>query len=325
MQSNRACVNIFWGYLEAMFVEYSYLNPCYWRLFSFCGLATPCVTTLLSGPLNQLNAILSLLLRDHLCHRECDCEALSRSISHHTGVLNHLVLNHLGSSTAHLCFCVPFKVDAKEKCDRGRDSQLHPRPPLNSQPHGGHKATLSGYCLVPEKHDFKVFCRLYCRWKQDRRIGKEVGNPHAVGLLEVFTEDAFSAFSAHTVGEGGCVDCGIGILPRDASTHLTLIHLPIRSVFKGPRVFSLPKFVYPLSHRGTRSSSGTWVMLRLASPKITTKPRFVADLPTSRSLLLLSDCPKRVPLKVVYQEGWWSFAGTSCRNHIILQTKWFRG
>ena len=79
-----------------------------------------------------------------------------------------------------------------------------------------------------------------------------MGNPHAVGFLEVFTEDTFSAFSAHNVGEGGCVDCGIGSLPRDSSKHPTLINLPIRSVLKGPRVFLLPKFVFcRLSHLGT--------------------------------------------------------------------------
>ena len=72
----------------------------------------------LSGPLNRLNAILSLLhpprpLQEPLCDRDCDWKALFRPISHiHTqvGVVNRLVLNHLGSSTARLwcCLCLPL-------------------------------------------------------------------------------------------------------------------------------------------------------------------------------------------------------------------------
>ena len=52
--------------------------------------------------------------------------ALSR-IRTQVGVLNCLILSHLGSSTK------PFKSSGKQESDRGRDSRLHLRPRLNSQ------------------------------------------------------------------------------------------------------------------------------------------------------------------------------------------------
>ena len=57
----------------------------------------------LTGPLNRLNAILSLLHPSTaigpLCNRECDREGLSRPISHprtRRSAQNRLVLNHTG-------------------------------------------------------------------------------------------------------------------------------------------------------------------------------------------------------------------------------------
>ena len=85
--------------------------------------------------------------RAPLCDRECDWEApISRPISHPNtvvGVLNRLVLNPLGGSTARdsgaLVCQNPFKTSAKRKRDRGRDSQPRPRPRLKSQPQGATK------------------------------------------------------------------------------------------------------------------------------------------------------------------------------------------
>ena len=86
----------------------------------------------LSGPLNRLNAILSLLhpprpLQEPLCDRDCDWKALFRPISHiHTqvGVVNRLVLNHLGRSTARLwcCLCLPLNQQ------KGRQTTQAPLP-----------------------------------------------------------------------------------------------------------------------------------------------------------------------------------------------------
>ena len=58
------------------------------------------------------------------------------------GVLNRLVLNHLGGSTARwwrYSVSNPLRTSAKEKRDRGHDSQPRPRPRLNSQPQGATK------------------------------------------------------------------------------------------------------------------------------------------------------------------------------------------
>ena len=93
-----------------------YCNLCSGKMFF---LALHCIKNYcLSGPLNRLNAILSLLhpprpLQEPLCDRDCDWKALCRPISHiHTqvGVVNRLVLNHLGSSTARFwcCLCLPL-------------------------------------------------------------------------------------------------------------------------------------------------------------------------------------------------------------------------
>ena len=67
--------------------------------------------------------------------------ALSR-IDAQVGVLNRLVLNRLGGSTARQWrYSVPnpLKTSAKQKRDRGCDSQPRPRPRLNSQPQGATK------------------------------------------------------------------------------------------------------------------------------------------------------------------------------------------
>ena len=72
--------------------------------------------------------------------------ALSR-IHAQVGVLNRLVLNRLGGSTARLwCYSVknPSKTSAKQKRDRGRDSQPRPRPRWNSQPQGATKSVSHG-------------------------------------------------------------------------------------------------------------------------------------------------------------------------------------
>ena len=94
-----------------------------------------------------------------------------------------------------------------------------------------------------------------------------------MGFLEVFTEDASSAFCARNVGVGGCVDCGIGSLAQDTPTHPTLLHLPIRSVLKSSRVFSLPKFVFALSRILAHNFSRSLVTLPLAIPSLQPNPQ----------------------------------------------------
>ena len=103
----------------------------------------------LSGPLNRLNAILSLLqpldryratsaIGSAIRRR---CLALSR-VHDQVGALNRLVLNRFRGSTARswrYSIQNTFKTSAKQKRDRGRDSQPHPRPRLNSQPQGATK------------------------------------------------------------------------------------------------------------------------------------------------------------------------------------------
>ena len=79
-----------------------------WPFESPTGAHNQNALCLLSGPLNRLNAILSLLqpldrYRAPSALESAIGEALSRPISHpHTvvGVLNRLVLNRLGGSTA---------------------------------------------------------------------------------------------------------------------------------------------------------------------------------------------------------------------------------
>ena len=100
----------------------------------------------LSGSPNRLNAVLSLLHPlDRYGTPSAIGSAIGRALSRirtQVGFLNGLVLNHLGSSTARLWCCsvqYPFKTSAKHKRDRGRDSQMRPRPRLNSQPQGATK------------------------------------------------------------------------------------------------------------------------------------------------------------------------------------------
>ena len=74
----------------------------------------------LSGPINRLNAILSLL------------QPLDRYRTSHP---------RTGRSSQPPCYSVqnPLKTSAKRKRDRGRDSQPRPRPRLNSQLQGATK------------------------------------------------------------------------------------------------------------------------------------------------------------------------------------------
>ena len=102
-----------------------------------------------SGPLNRLNAIISLLQPlDRYRAPSAIGSAIGRpylALSRfHAQVkaLNRLVLNRFRGSTARLWrYSVknPFKTSAKQKRDRGRDSQPRPRPRLNSQPQGATK------------------------------------------------------------------------------------------------------------------------------------------------------------------------------------------
>ena len=62
------------------------------------------------------------------------------------GVLDHLALNYLGSSTARL-WCT------KQNCNRGLNSQPRPRPRLNSQPQGATKAQ-SVLAALRKREDF---------------------------------------------------------------------------------------------------------------------------------------------------------------------------
>ena len=111
-------------------------NP--WKKAALLGAER--AASLLSGPLNRLNAILSLLLpldryRTPSAIGSAIGRPLSRPISHPNtggspqpprskplGGLNHAIVEN------------PFKTSAKQKHDRGRDSQPRPRPRLNSQP-----------------------------------------------------------------------------------------------------------------------------------------------------------------------------------------------
>ena len=97
-----------------------------------------------------MNAILSLLqpldrYRTPSAIGSAIGRPLSRPISHPNtvvGVLNRLVLNRLGGSSARWWrYSVqnPLKTSAKQKRDRGRDSQPRPRPRLISQPQGATK------------------------------------------------------------------------------------------------------------------------------------------------------------------------------------------
>ena len=91
----------------------------------------------LSGPLDRLNATLPLL-------HPRDRYTTSSAIGHvQAGILNRLVLNRLGRSTAR-CWRYsavdPFETSAKQKRDRGCDSQPRPRQRLNSQPQGATKS-----------------------------------------------------------------------------------------------------------------------------------------------------------------------------------------
>ena len=81
----------------------------------------------------------------------CDWEAYLALSRIHTqvGVLNRLVLNHLGSSTARLWrygVSKSFRANAKQKRDRGCNYQPLPRPQLNSQPQGAIKGLSSYAC-----------------------------------------------------------------------------------------------------------------------------------------------------------------------------------
>ena len=113
----------------------------------------------LSGPLNRLNAILSLL---HPLDRYRALSAIGSAIGRpylalsrfhaQLGVLNRPVLNRLGGSTARwwrYSVSNPFKTSAKQKRDRGRDSQPRPRPRLNSQPQGATKVVISRAPTIP--------------------------------------------------------------------------------------------------------------------------------------------------------------------------------
>ena len=90
----------------------------------------------LHGPLNWLNAILSLRQSPStaigLCDRHCDWEALSHPISHpHAGRSSQPPR----SKPLGRLYSVENPFKAKQKRDRGRDS----RPRLNSQPQGATK------------------------------------------------------------------------------------------------------------------------------------------------------------------------------------------
>ena len=105
----------------------------------------------LSGPLNWLDAILSLL---HPLDRYRTASAigsaigrlLSRPISHpRTGGSSQPPRSKpLGgaqpSDSGAIVSKKPIKTSAKQKRDRGRDSQPRPRPRLSSQPQGATKA-----------------------------------------------------------------------------------------------------------------------------------------------------------------------------------------
>ena len=101
---------------------------------------------MLTGPHIRLNAILSLLqpldrYRNLSAIRSVIARpylALSR-IHAQVGVLNRLVLNRLGAQprdSGAIVAKTPFKTSAKQKCDRGRDSQPRSQPRLNCMEQG---------------------------------------------------------------------------------------------------------------------------------------------------------------------------------------------
>ena len=112
--------------------------------FSFCFPEN------LSGPLNRLNAILSLLqpldrYRTPSAIGSAIGRPLSRPISHpNTGGSPQPPRSKpLGGAQPRDSGAIvskkPLKTSAKQKRDRGRDSQTQPRPQLNSQPQGATK------------------------------------------------------------------------------------------------------------------------------------------------------------------------------------------
>ena len=115
-----------------------------------CTMCANHVRDSLSGPLNRLNAILSLLRPlDRYSTPSAIGSAIGRPylalsrIHAQAGVLNRLFLNRLGGSTArwwHYSVENLFKTSAKRKRERGCNSQPRPRPRLNSQPQRASKA-----------------------------------------------------------------------------------------------------------------------------------------------------------------------------------------
>ena len=111
---------------------------------------------LLSGPLNRLNAILSLL---HPLDRYRTLSAIGSAIgrpylapSHiqaQVGVLNCLARG-LNRAMVALSCVKPLDNKHETKRDRGRDSQLRPRPRLNSHPQGATKRSASKFCHIKE-------------------------------------------------------------------------------------------------------------------------------------------------------------------------------
>ena len=104
----------------------------------------------LSGPLNRLNAMLSLLhpldrYRTPSAIGSAIGSPLSRPISHpNTGESPQPPRSQpLGGLNRAIVSEAPFKTSTKQKRDRGRDSQPRPRPRLNSQPQGATKVVHS--------------------------------------------------------------------------------------------------------------------------------------------------------------------------------------
>ena len=113
--------------------------------------------------------------------------ALSR-IHAQVGVLNRLVLNRLGGSTARSwCYSAqnPFKTSAKPKRDRGRDSQPRPRPRLNSQPQGATKEEILQMFLAIQRLPSGRFVAL-CSHALKRRGALRLPQPVCVSPLSLW-------------------------------------------------------------------------------------------------------------------------------------------